>query len=278
MKLYISSDIEGTAGIVDWRQVIGPGPEYEMGRRLLLNEINAAIDGATAAGADAIVLNDAHYMMANLPPGELHGNASYISGRHKPDYMMEGLDSSFDAAFFVAYHGSIGSERAALSHTFNPFAIYEVKLNGVVIGESGVNALVAKHYGVPVALVTGDDQAATEAQGILGDVECVVVKRSISRFAAESVHPSVACTLIEDGARRAMESTHELGPPSISPPFELDVAFLTADMAGMATWIPGIVRTGARSVRITGDNALAVYRLFVTAMHLTSALAEGTLK
>ena len=85
-------------------------------------------------GATAFLVNDAHATMHNMPPAAVHGEASYLSGRHKPLYMMEGLDASFDAAFFIAYHGSIGHERAILSHTYNPSAIWEAKLNGVVVG------------------------------------------------------------------------------------------------------------------------------------------------
>ena len=114
MKIFLSCDMEGTAGIVDWQQVQGPGAEYEMGRRLLLDEVNAAIDGAREGGATEIVVNDSHWTMQNLPPAALHGRASYISGKHKPLYMMQGLDGSFDAIFFVSYHGSVGADGSIL--------------------------------------------------------------------------------------------------------------------------------------------------------------------
>jgi D-amino peptidase len=163
--VFISTDIEGTAGIVDWGQVLGPSGEYEMGRRLLLNEVNAAIDGAADGGATGFLVNDAHWTMQNMPPGELHGQASYLSGKHKPLYMMEGLEGGFDAVFMVSYHGSIGHERAILAHTYNPGAIWEVKLNGIVTGEAGLNALVALHHRVPVALITGDQATAARTPG-----------------------------------------------------------------------------------------------------------------
>jgi D-amino peptidase len=274
VKIFLSSDIEGTAGIVDWQQVLGPGAEYELGRRLLLAEVNAAIDGATDGGATEIVVNDSHWTMQNMPPGELHARASYISGKHKPLYMMEGLDGTFDAAFLVAYHGSIGSERAILSHTYNPFAVYEVKLNGEVVGESAINALVALHHGVPVALVTGDRQTADEAQRFMPGIEAVVVKESITRFAAHSLHPEVACELIRAGARRALERLGSLGPPAIELPARLDVTLLTADMAEMATWIRGVERTGIRSVALKDDAPLRLYRTFVTVVALTRTIAE----
>ena len=115
INVFISTDIGGTAGIVDWQQVLGPGAEYEIGRQLLTDEVNAAIDGSVEVGANHILVNDSHSSMQNMRPGELHHNASYLSGWHKPLYMMEGLDDSFDAVFMVAYHGSISAERAILS-------------------------------------------------------------------------------------------------------------------------------------------------------------------
>src|SRR5262245_5533108 len=119
MRVFISIDMEGVAGIVDWEQCRGPGTPYEEGRALLLDEVNAAIAGALEAGADDVLVNDAHSTMRNLAAGALHGNASYLAGSHKPLYMMEGLDDSFDAVLYVRYHGSMGSS-GVLSHTYNP--------------------------------------------------------------------------------------------------------------------------------------------------------------
>src|SRR4029077_3576640 len=99
--------MEGVAGIVDWSQCRGPGQPYEEGRRLLLGEVNAAIDGALAGGATEVVCNDSHGTMNHLNPLDLHGRAGYRGRGKKPRYMMEGLDASFDAVFFVGYHGSI---------------------------------------------------------------------------------------------------------------------------------------------------------------------------
>jgi D-amino peptidase len=274
VKIYLSSDIEGTAGIVDWQQVIGPGPEYEIGRRLLLAEVNAAIDGALEGGASEIVVNDSHWMMQNLPPAELHGRASYISGKHKPLYMMEGLDATFDAVFFVSYHGSVGADGAILSHTYNPSAIGEVRLNGEVVGESAINALVASHYKVPVALITGDRHAVDESHRHMPDAEGVVVKESLTRFAAHSLHPDVACELIHRGAQVAAERAGTLKPPAIEASALLDISLLTADMAMIATWIRGIERTGPRSVAIEGTDHLQVYKSFVGLTYLTRSVAE----
>lgn len=274
MKIFLSFDMEGTAGIVDWEQCVGPGAAYEMGRRLTLGEVNAAIDGAMEAGADQIVVNDSHWTMQNLPPDEIHGGATYISGRHKPLYMMQGLDETFDAIFFVAYHGSISGESAILSHSYNPSVVSHVELNGVRVGESGINALVALHHRVPVALITGDRQTADESEKFMPEAERVVVKESITRFAAENLHPEEARRLIREGARAAVEKAASLSPPAIDLPARLEVWFQTADLAEISTWIKGVERTGRRAVAIEGDDPLAMYRAFVGTSYLTR-VAEG---
>ena len=274
MKVFLSSDIEGTAGIVDWNQVIASGTDYELGRRLLLDEVNAAIDGALAGGATGVVVNDSHSTMQNLPPDGLHGDAEYLSGKHKPLYMMEGLDRGFGAVFFVAYHGAIDAERAVLSHTYNPDCIHGVELNGIRTGESGLNALVALAHGVPVALVTGDEATAEEARAFAPEVEVVVVKHSISRFAARSLHPARARELIREGAQRAAERAGSMRAPAIDLPATIEIAFRTADMADTATWVRGVERSGTRSVAVRDDDALRLFRTFVTIVMLTRGLAE----
>jgi D-amino peptidase len=250
------------------------GPAVRGGRRLLLGEVNAAIDGAMAGGATEIVCNDSHGTMNNLDPAALHGQASYVSGRHKPLYMMQGLDAAADVVFMVGYHGSISGESSVLSHTYNPSVISHVSLNGVRVGESGINALVALAYGVPVGLITGDQQTAGEARPFLADAELVVVKESFTRFGASNLHPEMARAMITDGARRAVERVAGVKPPSISLPATLEVEVQTADMAEVASWVRGAERTGVRTVSIRGEDPLAMFRSFVALTYITR-VAEG---
>jgi D-amino peptidase len=274
MRIYLSSDIEGAAGVSAWDQVRMGSAEYETGRELLLGEVNAAIDGAVEAGASHVLVNDAHSTMHNLRPGALHHRASYLAGSHKPLYMMEGLDASYDAVFLVAYHGGISAERAILSHTYNPRVFWEVRINGTPVGESALNALVALHHGVPVALITGDEATAEEARPFMPGAEAVIVKRSVTRFAAESVHPEVARDLIRTGARAAVARVGTLHPPSIELPATVTITFHTADMAEMATWVRDVVRTDTREVTVTGEDPLRLYRTFVTIVALTRSIVE----
>jgi D-amino peptidase len=273
VKVYLSTDMEGTAGIVDWAQCSGDGEAAVLGRALLLAEVNAAIDGALAAGATEIVVNDSHSVMRNLAPDQLHGRAVSISGGHKPLYMMQGLDESFDAIFFVSYHGSMGGDPAVLSHTYNPRAVAEVRLNGEVVGESGVNALVAAHFGVPVVLVTGDQTACRETVEVFPEVITAVVKESISRFAASSLHPYAARELIQAAATRALQGLAGAPAPELPSPSTLEVTWRTADLAEMATWIRGIERTSARTTRVSDTDHLRLFRSFITAVQLTRGIA-----
>jgi D-amino peptidase len=274
VKVFISFDMEGVAGIVDWSQCRAPGQPYEEGRKLLLGEVNAAIDGALLGGATEIVCNDSHGTMNNLDPAELHGRATYIAGRHKPLYMMEGMDGSVDAVFFIGYHGSISGESSVLSHTYNPSVVSKVELNGVECGESGINGLVALAYRAPVALITGDQQTVTEGDPFFKETERVVVKQSITRFAASALHPLDARDKIAGAATRAARRAASIPVPDIALPTRLDVSVQTADMAQVASWVKGVERTGTRTVRVEGTDPLAVFRSFVGITYITR-VAEG---
>lgn len=281
MKIFLSSDMEGTAGVVDWEQCRPGHHDYEYYRDLLQAEVNAAIEGALETGGPhEFLVNDSHGRMANLRPAQLAGGASYLSGRHKPMYMMEGLDGSFDAVFFVSYHGSMTGAPATLSHTYNPSAIAEVRLNGRVTGESGINALVALGHGVPVVLITGDETTARELEPFCPQARRAVVKRSVSRFAAESLHPDRACEVIRAAARAAIEPLERAGrraqAPLIDLPAELSVRMRNPDLAEMATWLERVERDpqDPTVVRWTDTDPIRLYRTFVTLVMLTRGIAE----
>lgn len=274
MKLFLSTDFEGTSGIVAWEQIIEGQAEYAQGRLLLTNEVNAVIAGAQEAGASEFVVNDAHHFMRNLHPQDLLGEATLISGRHKPLYMMEGLDSSFDGVLFVSYHGSIGASQAILSHTYNPSAIWEARINGEIVGESGINALVAAHYGVPIIFVSGDHVTAREIAWLAPNAEKIVVKESLGRFAASNLHPTVACRLLREGAGRAVKNIQSMRSPAFRDPVALELTFQVADMAEMALQVRNVERLGPRTITIHSENLLDIFRSFVAVVLLTRALVD----
>ena len=274
MKVFISSDMEGTAGVVDWEQVRPGAADYPYFAGLLLAEVNAAIAGARDAGASAFLVNDSHGRMANLRPDALAGDASYLSGRLKPRYMMQGLDETFDAVFFVSYHGSMSSGGSVLSHTYSPAAVAEVTLNGAVVGEAGLNALVALAYGVPVVLVTGDDTTAAELAPLCPDARSAVVKRSVTRFSAESLHPRLARELIRAEAKAAVEQAASARPPAIGLPATIGIRFHNSDYAELAARVAGVVRTGHVSATIESVDPLGLFEAFVTVVLLCRGFVE----
>jgi D-amino peptidase len=273
MKVYISVDIEGVAGVVD-RSHGNPssgGANYEIGRRLMTLETNAAIEGALDAGATDIVVNDSHGPMHNLLPEMLHPKASVIQGRLKHLFMVEGLDSTFDAVFLVGYHASAGIRDGVLNHAFHP---YELRYNGTVWSETGLNSSVAGYFGVPVALVTGDDAAVRDAETILPPHVGVSVKRGITRFAGESLHPEVARERIRAAAKQSIEQLGGRQPLTLTTPITVDMDFYHSIEADASSLIPTVERTGNRSVRFVAPDALDAYRTFLASYYITRAVTQ----
>jgi D-amino peptidase len=190
--------------------------------------------------------------------------------------MMQGLDDSFGACLFISYHGSVGSP-AGLSHTYNPRAVTEARLDGRVTGEAGINALVAAHYGVPVVLVTGDNVACAETAELIPGIRAAVVKQHVSRAAADSMHPVLARQLIREQARAAVAAAVAAAGGAAPPPLEpgvLEVTVRHTDIAEAAGWVRGVDRTGPRELRIQGPDRLGTYRAFCSAILLTRTIAE----
>ena len=187
-------------------------------------ETNAAIEGAFNAGATEVVVNDGPGGMRNLVATDLDRRAILIQGRVKPLHMVEGLDDSFAACFLVGYHAAAGVRDGVLNHAFHPYAL---RCNGQVFSETGLSAMIAGHYGVPVALMTSDDATLRDADTLLGAGRYVGVtaKRSISRFAAASLHPEVARDRIRAGAEEALRRLSEFAPFQVAQPVRLELDF-----------------------------------------------------
>ncbi|HEU4681006.1 MAG TPA: M55 family metallopeptidase [Gemmatimonadales bacterium] len=255
MRVYISIDMEGVAGVVHEDQT-NPveqrhAGEYNRYRRLMTNEANAAIAGARQAGASTVLVNDSHWLMRNLIAEELDPFAELMSGGPKPLSMVEGIDGGFDAALFVGYHAMAGTRHAVIDHTYTN-RVYQARINGNPVGELALNAAMVGSHAVPVALVSGDQALAAEARALLGDgVETVIVKEAVGRFAARSVSPSVACERLRAGAAAALRRPHT--PFAFQPPILLEVDFAESHMADMAELVPGSTRTGGRTVAYAGD-------------------------
>lgn len=261
MKIFISADMEGVAGVVHGEHIMRDGKEHERARKLMTYEVNAAVEGVLETNKKAtIVVNDSHGTMRNILPEELHEAAELITGSQKPLSMMQGIDSSFDAAFFVGYHARRGTYSGVLEHTYHGGVISDVIINGKPMGETGINAAIAGHFKVSVALVTGDRTVTEEARNILGKVETVQVKEGIGRYAARCVSPARARILIKEGAIEALKNLKQFKPFKISPPIILRVAFINTGMTEMAELVPGVKRIDGRTVSFVSDDYLEAFK------------------
>jgi D-amino peptidase len=258
--VFISVDMEGVAGVVHLHQVMRGMPEYERSCRLMTAETNAAVAGARRAGATRFVVNDSHGDMRNFLLDELDEGIELISGADKPYSMGAGLDPTFEVAFFVGYHASVGTERAIMDHTYGGRTIYALRINGKPQSEATLNAALAGTFGVRTALITGDQATIDEATAELAGIVGVVVKQALGRQAARSLHPLEACRRIEEGAYRAYARRSE--SPLVRPegPFTLEIDWMNASMADLCTQIPDVERAGGRTVRYRSADYQTCYR------------------
>jgi D-amino peptidase len=265
MNLLVSTDMEGISGVVLDEQTSSSHTDYGRFRKLMTADVNAAIEGALAAGAKQIVVTDSHASMTNVLIEELNTAAELISGHLRPLGMMEGIGPEIDAVFLVGYHAASGTAAASLEHTWSG-RVVALRLNGREVGEMGLNAALAGAYGVPVVLVTGDRAVTEEARALLGKVETVAVKESITRCAARCLHPEVARERIRQAAERALQRGGT--PLVLASPITVQIAFLRAMNADQAALIPGSRRVDGRTVEWTGDDMPTVYKTARAMMQL----------
>ena len=277
VKVYVSIDMEGVAGVSHGKPT-GRGDElYPQSVELMNGEANAAVEGAFAGGATEVTVNDSHGGMFNLTPERIDPRARLVQGK-KPYSMVEAArDGGFDVALFVGYHARAGDPRGTLAHTYTGI-ITLATVNDRPITEAAMNGLYLGALGVPVGLVSGDDALAAELEGWLPWAELVVVKRGVSFHAADSVHPSRARDLIRQAAERAVgraaNGDTDLVPLRLDGSLRLMLDFRHAGQADIAATIPGFERVGDRGIRYEADDALTLYRAFVSAARLAGTADE----
>jgi D-amino peptidase len=258
-KVYISVDMEGISGISGDDQLGAGGAEYGRSRKLMAEDANAAIRGAFAGGATDVLVNDSHGGQRNLLPEDLDPRARLISHSFKPYGMMQGLDDTFDAVLFVGYHAKASTPAGLFAHTGSG-VVADVEVSGRSVGEGGLNTLLAGWYGVPVAMVTGDDVAVAEVRAVAPAARGVVVKKAINVRAVELVPLAVARAEIEKTARDAVAAAARISPQRTGP-FRVRMRFKETLIPEVAEGLPGITRPARDTVAWTSDAMPAAYRL-----------------
>ena len=253
MKVYISADMEGVAGVVCREQLHPQGFEFQQFRRFMTAEVNAAIEGARDEGATEIVVSDSHGTGLNLLMDELPQDIQLVRSWPRPLGMMEGIDDSFCAAIFLGYHSSASNVDGIAAHTLSSTALTGVKINGTEMSEGGINALIAGHFDVPVVMMSGDDAAVQEVSDMLGPIEGAVVKWQYGHTSARTVMPGAAQALIKEKVQAGLRRRQELRPFHIEGPLALDLSYQRDKAAELIAYLPNVERLDNHSVRFVGS-------------------------
>ncbi|MDR3436361.1 M55 family metallopeptidase [Telmatospirillum sp.] len=271
MKVYISADIEGVAGVVAVDQTRTGNGEHERCRRLMTEEVNAAIEGALAGGATEVLVNDSHGSMTNLLPDLLHPKARLLQGRPKPFNMFAGLDDDHRVVFCTGYHAGVG-QFGVLAHTTSSAAFRRIEINGMAMSEATLYGAYAGERGVPIGLISGDDQCADQHRTLFPQAELVTVKRSLGNRAADSLSPAAARQKLAAAAERVMRRLDDLTPFVIAKPRRLVIEMNTVVQADLAATIPVAERLDATRLRFQIKSAGEAVRWVNTLSALAASL------
>ena len=282
MKILIAADMEGIPGVVNWDQVDPGHAEYSRFRRIMTESVNAAIRGAVEAGATEVIVSDGHGQALNILIEELDPRVRLYSGSPSPLAMVQGADSGVDGAMFVGYHARAGTQNAILDHTWSSKSVANVWLNGLIVGEIGLNAAILGHFHVPVLMVSGDQAVCSEAVDLLGQIEVAPVKRATGRMSAECLPLPDAMQSICEAASRAITRLRATGTDDKSSgkafglfrlpePIQVAIEFNTSEMADKASLFPGLKRLDGRRIELEAGDMLAAYRAFHAVVTLARA-------
>ena len=258
LKVYISVDMEGVAGVVTADQLGPEGFEYQKFREYMTKEALAAVQAAKETGATSILVSDSHGNGENLLIDMFPKDVRIIRSWPRRLAMMAGIDSSFDAVIFIGYHASTNNPKGVRAHTFSSARLTRVALNGTVVTEAAWNAAVAGYFGVPVVMISGDDAVIPEARSLLGNIEAAEVKKSLGFHSANTLTPEAARELIGLKVRTALKRLKDFRPYIVRTPVTLDVSFKHYQVSERLAYLRGVQRTDSHSIRYVGKDMIEI--------------------
>lgn len=273
MRVYISADGEGITGLVSSAEMYPGEPEYEFGRRMMTEDVNAAVAGAFDGGASEVLVNDAHWSMRNILPDLLDPRAELIRGFDKQLCMVEQVEGA-DCAFFVGYHARVGDSDSIGNETLLGKELFAIRMNGEPVGETEINTALAGHFGVPVVMASGDDVFEREIRKSLPEVEFAVTKFAIDRWCARCLHPEVARSHIHEAAKAAVSKVKSVKVTRLEGPVTFEVDFVSTAAANVASFIPGVRRTHPRTAAFTGSDIVEAWRGLIAMVLLGATVAD----
>lgn len=279
MKLYISTDMEGSTGVVSMAQVDHRAPLYQFGCDMQRHDLTTVVRAALLWGVDSIIVNDAHWTMTNLSAAncDLPDDVELISGTPKMLGMVDGVADA-DVAFFLGYHAMAGTEKAVLDHAYNSAVVFDLTVNKRKLGETGFNALLCGALGVPVAMVSGDQALCFEAQSILGpDLVVCQLKEGLGRFAAQTLPPRTTAALLSESCKKALDKAKAGKAPSLvfDPPYRMELTCHNSGQADAASLVPGTERISGRAVVVTTEDVFELRRYLCSWINCASTVPLG---
>lgn len=264
MKVFISADMEGISGLPNAAMTETDDRDFGRARELMTADVNAAVEGALAAGATQIVVRDAHGTANNLLPEKMPGPAEVIQGWTATGRMMEGIDESFDAALLIGYHAKSLTPGGTIAHTMTG-VVRRLWYNDVEIGESAISAAHAGHFGVPLVFASGDEALSQEVLRIISPrMGTAVVKSAYGRQCIRLLALTQAHQRIRDGVKLALERRAEVAPYCPACPIRLKMRFQTLQQAEGASRVPTIRRLDELTVEGEAADGLAAADLVCT--------------
>jgi D-amino peptidase len=257
MKVLISVDIEGVAGVFHPEQTRPGNGEYEQARRWMTHEANAAAQGAFDGGATHVWINDSHGGFRNLLPDLLDPRARIVLGKPRTLGMMAGLEASPDLVFMIGYHARAQS-RGILAHTINSAAFARVTLDGEESGEAGLYGTLAQERGARVALLTGDDVFGAETLPAFPDARFLCVKTAYGYSSGVTETPAAACEAIRRAACEAMET--KTAPKRTAGAHRCELRTQTTAFADLFSQWPNIERIDSVNLAFDAPSAEHVIR------------------
>jgi len=265
MKLYICADIEGVAGVVTMDHLSPDGFEYEKAREWMTGEVNAAIDGARAAGITEFVISDSHGNGQNLLLDDLPDDVKVVRSWPRPLEMMQGLEEGgFCGVFLIGHHTGHTDMTGTIAHTISG-AVYEIRLNGAPASETRINAAIAGHLGAPILLATGDAAYQVHVRDLLGDVPTVVTKTAYTDYCVQTLTPARSRALIRAAAEAAVVERSARSVYRVEGPVSIDMIFKQRAPAQVLSMWPGVEQVSATGVRFVAKDMEEAVRMVVVA-------------
>ncbi|UCG91939.1 MAG: M55 family metallopeptidase [candidate division WOR-3 bacterium] len=264
LNAFISFDFEGMSAVSSWREIKKDSSSLQRLQMLATDEVNATIRGIKRAHKHVgdITVCDSHAAGENLLIERLEKGVYLTKGSPRNYYMVEGINENYDILFFIGYHAMVGTKRALMDHSYSSSSIYNIKVNGKYVGETEINAAVAGHHGVPLGLVSGDDQLIKEVKKFFGAyVETVITKYGISRHAAKCRHPADVQEELENKAFKAVKKVKKLKPFTFKRPIKAELEVVQSLIGDVVELIPGLKRVETRRFSFTTKDTLEFYRV-----------------